>query len=204
MIQHEQQEDMQQDMQLEEDSLASSESVQAASEVTCTDYLKQLEEENAGHDDSEVFAQYSAGTSQRNELTAAAAPYFPNRNMYPDTYMWRVMHKRDRAADSSNSGADYLPANATAYLRNWNLMQSYFHWDITLPAAKKARITELPEINLNYNPYPVAEAEKEIHVIEEQLNVLAYPHQWYKGEASNSNNDASDPKEKGKGIANDP
>ncbi|XP_026446650.1 uncharacterized protein LOC113347252 isoform X1 [Papaver somniferum] len=119
------------------------------------------------------------------------------------SYIWRVMHKRDRHAQSSNFGPEHLPANSTAYFRNWSLTQSYFHWDIPLPAAKKARITEIPEIDLNCNSEQLPEAEKQIHVTEEKINVLAYPHQWYKGESSSANTDATDPKAKGKGVAKD-
>lgn len=82
-------------------------------------------------------------------------------------------------------------------------MQSYFYWDIPLPTTKKARITEIPKIDINRNPEQLPEAEKEIHVIEEQINVLAYPRRWYKGKSSSGNTDATDPKAKGKGVAKD-
>ncbi|KAI3856906.1 hypothetical protein MKX03_036212 [Papaver bracteatum] len=194
---------MEHDMHFEEDSIASSGYVQASSEVTCTDYIKKLEEEPTIHDDIEVQGHSTVELSQYSNLSAAAAPFLPNRNMQLDTYMWRVMHKRDRATPAPNLGPEHLTTNATGYFRNWSLMQSYFQWDFSLPAAKKAKITEISETDLNCNPALDSETEKEIHVIEEKMNILAYPHQWYKGESSSSNNDASGPKEKGKGIAYD-
>lgn len=83
MMQQVDQQDMQQDMNFSEDSLASSYSEQAASEVTCTDYLKQLEEENASHDGIEVHGHCSAEPIQINALNVVVAPYFPNINMEP-------------------------------------------------------------------------------------------------------------------------
>lgn len=44
--------------------------------------------------------------------------------------------------------------------------------------------------------------EKDINVIEDQIIVNAFPHQWYKGEALTSNSAAKDPNAKGKEVAN--
>lgn len=133
-------------------------------------------------------------------------------SLHPVTYMWKLVHKRDRPGQLVNVevetwGEDgsylHLPANGTAYLRNWSLMQSHFYWDMPLPAAKKPRITDLSEIDL-YSPpaNQLPEVERDIHVIDDQISVNAFPHQSYKGEASNANIATNDSKAKGKEVAN--
>ncbi|XP_026446652.1 uncharacterized protein LOC113347252 isoform X3 [Papaver somniferum] len=60
MMQQVDQQDMQQDMHFSGDSLASSYSEQATFEVTCTDYLKQPEEETASHDGIQLYMESDA------------------------------------------------------------------------------------------------------------------------------------------------
>lgn len=141
---------MQQDMQFSKDSLPDTEQEQDASEVTCIEYLKQLDTESVYNDSNELHGLSSTTLASASTLNVAASPYHPNMGLPSDTYMWQVVHKRDRHGQVMNAEAGtwvgrgssiHLPANGTTYLRNWSLMQSYFHWDLPLPAAKKARIT---------------------------------------------------------------
>lgn len=87
-------------------------------------------------------------------------------------------------------------------------MQSYFHWDSPLPAAKKLKITELNGNDLNYHSAKLQPEEsrpedaKDIFVCEEIANMKAYHHQWYRGEASEASQNDRDPKGKGKQVAN--
>lgn len=62
---------MQQDMVFDEDSLASSHDEQAASEVTCTDYLKQYEVDNVSHESDDVPHE-NIGSSSASSLNAEA------------------------------------------------------------------------------------------------------------------------------------
>lgn len=145
-----------------------------------------------------------------SNLNAAASSFYPNMGVHSNTYMWKVVHKKDRPGQMINVEAGtwgedgsyiQLPANGTTYFRNWSLMQSYFHWDLLLQAAKKPRITELSEIDLNITPdNQLSVAERDIHVIDDDISVNAFPHQWYKGKASNANSAANDPKATGKEV----
>lgn len=107
--------------------------------------------------------------------------------LHTDTYMWKVVPKRDRPGQMFNfetglwgeaSSSQQPPANSTAYLRNWNLVQTYLHWDSPLPATKKSRITELDFRSPAANKMP--EVTRDIHVIENQVNVNAYPYRFSK------------------------
>ncbi|KAI3842860.1 hypothetical protein MKX03_008650, partial [Papaver bracteatum] len=125
------------------------------------------------------------------------------------SYMWKVIHKRDRPGHYLNMEAGFWGSTSSSqcpfnldYIRNWQLMQSYFHWDVPLPASKKLKITEI-EMNCQ-PPEQDTEIPKDIHVIEEQDNTTTtrtHPHQWFSGEGSNASQEFVDPKAKGKGIA---
>ncbi|KAI3877409.1 hypothetical protein MKX03_026466, partial [Papaver bracteatum] len=126
-----------------------------------------------------------------------------------DTYMWQAIQKRDKpgqglSLDSSfwceSISSQQVSVNNTAYLRNWSLMQAYFHWDTPLTAPKKARITEL---DLNCPPpNQLIEDIKDVHVMEDTDKVVAFPHQWFKGESSHAIHANTEDKSKGKEVVN--
>lgn len=79
-------------------------------------------------------------------------------------------------------------------------MQAYFHWDTPLPATKRPRIAE---IDLNCPPPgQMSEEPKDNQIIEDTSNVIAYPHQWFKGEASNTSPANNEAGSKGKEVVN--
>lgn len=122
--------------------------------------------------------------------------------------MWKVVYKRDRHDQSLNLEAVFWSGDVSskqshnkdsAYIVNWQLMQSYSHWDLPLPALKKLKITE---IDLNCPPQEqVLEVPRNIYVIEEQDKANTHPHQWFSGEGSNATPSNNDPKAKGKEIS---
>ncbi|KAI3873645.1 hypothetical protein MKX03_006195, partial [Papaver bracteatum] len=126
-----------------------------------------------------------------------------------DTYMWKAIQKRDRpgqglSLDSGfwceSSSSQQVSVNSTSYLRNWSLMQAYFHWDTPLPAPKKARITAL---DLNCPPTDqLIEEIKDVHVVEDTDKVVAFPYQWFKGESSHASTVITEDKSKGKEVVN--
>lgn len=200
-------------MGFDEDSLVDSEEKQAASEITCSEYLKKFEVDHASqgstgdtHQQNESTIPHVIGTSNTNATTLPSGGC-DNK----DSYMWKVVHKRDRPGQSLNMEAGFWGNNWSSqkpinldldYTRNWQLMQSYFYWDVPLPASKKLKITE---IEMNCHPLEqVHELPKDIHVIEEQdkTNITrSHPHQWFSGEGSSATQANVDPKAKGKGIA---
>lgn len=136
---------MQQDIEFSEDSLAISDAEQAASEVTCTDYLKQFEVDNVSQDSVVEPHQYpeNIGPATASTLNADAPPLYSNTSVQTDTYMWKVVHKRDRPDPSLNLEAGFWSGarssqqshnKDSAYIRNWQLMQSFFLWDLRLPS----------------------------------------------------------------------
>ncbi|XP_026425467.1 uncharacterized protein LOC113321770 [Papaver somniferum] len=175
---------MQHDMLFEEDNLHESEAEQAASETV------------------------NNGIATTRTLNAEDVPFQSYVYAKTDTYMWKVVYKRDTPGQSLNLEAGYWSGASSSrqplnidhdYVKNWQLMQSFFHWDSPLPAPKKLKITE---IDLNCTPEePVPEAPRDIYVVGEQAQVNTHPHQWFKGEGSNSNPASNDPKAKGKEIA---
>lgn len=148
------------------------------------------------------------GLATASTLNAEVVPFHSDDYVKTDTYMWKVVHKRDRPGQSLNLEAGYWSGvsssqhplnNDSDYIRNWQLMQSFFHWDSPLPSPKKLKITE---IDLNCTPQEqLPEAPRDIYVIDEQAQDNTYPHQWFSGEGSNATPAINDPKAKGKEIA---
>lgn len=82
-------------------------------------------------------------------------------------------------------------------------MQSYFHWNLPLPAAKKPKITEINDFDLTNQMTEEQRPEdaKDIYVSEEHVNINTYSHHWFVGEASCASNTNKYLKSKGKQVA---
>lgn len=161
-------------------------SVQAAYEVTCTDYLQDLDNRS----EDKKIAHVPDRIAPNTNLNAIAAPFY-NFNMWQrDSYTWKMVNKRARPGhafnfvsglwdENSTSSSYQTSVNSIAYMRNWSLMQNHFYWDYPLPVPKRARITEL-EMEPNDKPnVDTKENEelKEIKVIESTVSAVNQPHQ---------------------------
>lgn len=107
MDQHLENPEMQQDMQFSEDDLTSSESEEAVPEVTCTDYLKHLEEENACQDSATRTNICIPGSAHTSSLNVDAQPFLSNTSVHDDSYMRKVFPKRDRPGKLLNIESGY-------------------------------------------------------------------------------------------------
>ncbi|XP_026422873.1 uncharacterized protein LOC113318835 [Papaver somniferum] len=83
----------QQGLNYHEDSLDSAETGHALSEVTCTEYLKHLEVEDASQNSDKGISmgKTGAGTSSNHLLRADALPFYHNSDWNKDSYMWKVV-----------------------------------------------------------------------------------------------------------------
>ncbi|XP_026453039.1 uncharacterized protein LOC113353756 [Papaver somniferum] len=185
---------VQDNMELSEDSLSSSSVEQAVTEVTCHDYLSQIDDDKENQNESLSTQVNSVGRVDTYPSVQNDAPSINNM----DSYMWKVIQKRDRSGNPFNfasgiwseasSSQQQNNNDNTAYLRNWSLMQSYFHWDNPPLVPKRTRLNGLELTLAPPNPSQV-----EIRVLEESEvggSMRNYPHQWFKGDSSSGNTKA--------------
>lgn len=69
-------------------------------------------------------------------------------------------------------------------------MQSFFHWDNPFPLPKRPKLTDM-DLSLNL-PNQSQVVIREIEGNEAGSNVKNYPHQWFKGESSNTTDENQD------------
>lgn len=184
---------VQDNMELSEDSLSDSSVEQAATEVTCNDYISQLEENKENQSELRQLASNSEANNEEQVVPSSRVYGHIVVGPRPDAYMWKVIQKRDKpgnpftsASASWDEGSSSQQHNINmniAYFQNWSLMQSFFHWDNPLPVPKRPRVDEL-ELTLA----PPSSRQLVIKEVEESGNgnqLLKYPHQWFHGDSSN-------------------
>lgn len=154
-------------MEFSDDSLGNSSPDRAASKVTYTDYMNPIDSEidnNTFYGSRNISASIEFPAS--NWFNGSTSNDMEN-NTNKDSYMWKLIPKRDRPSNpfnfvsglwgEANTSQHTSSLNNTAYARNWGLMQNYFHWDCPLPAPKKPRIYDI-DLNLSLGIASHAEA----------------------------------------------
>lgn len=190
---------VQEGMELSEDSLPDTTPEQVASEVTYNDYLNQLDKENDCPSDIMHHHQFASADNMGGSwINGAGSHNLGSNNLQRDTYMWKIIQKRDRPGNpfvcanglrgEASTSQQVNTLNKTAYVQNWAMMQNFFHWDNPLPAPKKPRLEDINlNIDLNLSLSIGSQAEtREMEVIEPIRFVKDFPHQWYNDESSSN------------------
>lgn len=186
---------VQDNMELSEDSLSDSSVEQTANEVTCNDYISQLEDDKENQGGTSQLANHAFNMSE--DQVVPNSPVLSVDVIGPklDAYMWKVIQKRDRPGnpftsafrlwDEGSSSQEQNNSGCTTYFKNWSLMQSYFHWDNPLPVTKRPKYD-----NLELTLAPPNSRLVEIREMEEydpMNSMKIFPHQWFNGGSSSGN-----------------